>query len=325
MIEVVRIALALVFAVAGAAKLFDRAGSRRALVEFGAPERLAAPLGLLLPLAELGIAVALLPTVSARYAAAFGAALLGVFTVAIGVALVRGRKPDCHCFGQLHSAPAGWGTLARNSALAGLAVLIATQPAAYPSLRTLGAVGGAVLVMGQAYLWFELLRRYGRALQRIDEFEAGFDEQQEVEIGSDAPEFALPTTEAEELTLSDLLAPEQPLLLVFTDPGCGACTALLPDLARWQAEYADRVTVAIVGQGDPERLRATAEEHGIELLLLARDRTVSEAYGAYGTPSAILVAADGRIASPLLYGAGEIEALLGHATELEGMEVVAHG
>jgi hypothetical protein len=41
-----------------------------------------------------------------------------VFAIGISVNLARGRTPDCHCFGQLHSAPAGWKTLARNRVLA---------------------------------------------------------------------------------------------------------------------------------------------------------------------------------------------------------------
>jgi uncharacterized membrane protein YphA (DoxX/SURF4 family) len=49
-----RLVLAAVFAVAGVAKLADRAGSRQAIVDFGLPARLATPLGILLPLYELG-------------------------------------------------------------------------------------------------------------------------------------------------------------------------------------------------------------------------------------------------------------------------------
>src|SRR5262249_8779705 len=44
--------------------------------------------------------------------------LLVIFTGAIGVNLARGRTPDCNCFGQLHAAPIGWSTVARNVALA---------------------------------------------------------------------------------------------------------------------------------------------------------------------------------------------------------------
>lgn len=44
---VARVVLAAVFAVAGLAKLADRAGSRRAVTGFGLPARPAGPVGLL--------------------------------------------------------------------------------------------------------------------------------------------------------------------------------------------------------------------------------------------------------------------------------------
>ena len=50
-----------------------------------------------------------------------------LFVVGIGVNLARGRNPECHCFGQLHSAPAGWKTLARTGALAAVAGLLVWQ------------------------------------------------------------------------------------------------------------------------------------------------------------------------------------------------------
>jgi uncharacterized membrane protein YphA (DoxX/SURF4 family) len=109
-----RLLLALVFAVAGAAKLADREGSRGAVVDFGVPSALAAPLGLLLPLAELAVAATLLPASTAKWGALGALALLSVFVVGISINLARGRTPECHCFGQLHSAPVGWKTLARN-------------------------------------------------------------------------------------------------------------------------------------------------------------------------------------------------------------------
>ena len=102
-----RLLLVLVFAVAGVAKLADRQGSRQAIVDFGLPSALAAPLGLLLALVELAVAATLLPASTAWWGAMGALALLSVFVVGITYNLARGRKPDCHCFGQLHSAPAG--------------------------------------------------------------------------------------------------------------------------------------------------------------------------------------------------------------------------
>src|SRR5215217_883929 len=111
---IARLLLVLAFVVASVAKLADRPGSRQAIVDFGVPSTLAAPLGLLLPLGELTVAATLLPASTAWWGALGALALLSVFIVGISINLARGRKPDCHCFGQLHSAPAGWKTLARN-------------------------------------------------------------------------------------------------------------------------------------------------------------------------------------------------------------------
>src|SRR5947207_14996389 len=119
-----RLLLCVVFLIAGLAKLADLAGSRQALRDFGVPAALADPFGLLLPLAELAVAVALLLPATAWWGAMGALALLLLFVGGIGYNLARGRHPDCHCFGQLHSAPAGWPTLIRNLVLATIAGLV---------------------------------------------------------------------------------------------------------------------------------------------------------------------------------------------------------
>jgi hypothetical protein len=119
--------LAVVFALAGAAKLADLAGSRAAVAGFGVPESLAGAIGTMLPLVELATAAALVPEATAEAGAAAALALLLALSAGIASSIARGESPECHCFGQLHSAPAGARTLARNFALALLAgfVLVA--------------------------------------------------------------------------------------------------------------------------------------------------------------------------------------------------------
>src|SRR5215216_3166895 len=146
---IARLVLAALFSLAGVAKLSDLKGSRQAIIAFGVPSAIAAPLGLLLPLAELTVAATLLPSSTAWWGALGALALLSLFLVGITYNLARGRKPDCHCFGQLHSAPAGWKTLARNGALAVVAgfVLWEGYDGAGPSaLAFLEALSTAQLV-----------------------------------------------------------------------------------------------------------------------------------------------------------------------------------
>ena len=122
-----RLLLSATFALAGISKLADRAGTRQSILDFGLPAFLASPLAVLLPVLELLCAVTLLPATSSPWGAAGALILLLAFIAGISVNLVRGRRPDCHCFGQLHSAPVGWKTIARNSALSGLAALVVWQ------------------------------------------------------------------------------------------------------------------------------------------------------------------------------------------------------
>ena len=120
-----RLLLAAVFLVAGATKFVDPMGTLKALREFGLPKALVRPVVVLLPLLEVVVAVVLIPASVAWYGAWGAIGLLAVFVIAIIVAMIRGRKPDCHCFGQLHSSPAGKATLVRNGVLAVCAMGVA--------------------------------------------------------------------------------------------------------------------------------------------------------------------------------------------------------
>ena len=103
-----RIVLATVFGVAGVAKLIDPLGSRKSLVDFGVPAFLARPVAMVLPAFELICAMALLRGRWAWFGASGALAMLLVFMAVIAISLARRRRPACHCFGQLHSAPVGW-------------------------------------------------------------------------------------------------------------------------------------------------------------------------------------------------------------------------
>lgn len=116
-----RLLLAFVFLLAGSTKLVDPVGLRQTWREFGLPVALARPTILLLPLLEIAVAVLLIPSALAWYGACGALALLVLFLLAIGLAMARGRKPDCRCFGRVHSAPVGWQTLARDGILAACA------------------------------------------------------------------------------------------------------------------------------------------------------------------------------------------------------------
>jgi thiol-disulfide isomerase/thioredoxin/uncharacterized membrane protein YphA (DoxX/SURF4 family) len=337
---IARLLLAVVFVVAGVAKLADRAGSRQAIIDFGLPTALATPLGILLPLAELAVAAALISTATAWWGAIGALALLLLFGAGISVNLARGRKPGCHCFGQLHSAPAGWRTLARNGVLVLIASFVVWQgkegvgPSAVGWLGAIStaqllALIGGLIVLGLFVVigWFlvHLLRQNGRLLVRLEALEAklaaggGVPAQNGVEetqppaglpVGSQAPDFSLLGLHGETLTLESLRSSGKPVMLLFTDPNCGPCNTLLPDVGRWQQEHAEKLSISLVSRGAPEENRTKASEHELQNVLLQEDWEVHDVYRANGTPSAVLVAPDGAVGSPVVGGADAIRALV---------------
>ena len=338
---IARLVLAVVFVVAGLTKLADREGSRQAMTDFGLPTALAVPVGLLLPLAELAVAAALVPAATAWWGAVGALALLLLFVTGIGVNLARGRKPDCHCFGQLYSAPAGWTTLARNVILAVVAAFVVWQgrdgagPSAIAWMGELTAAQLVAFIVGLVALallagqwWFllHLLRQNGRLLVRVEALEArvGWDaaappgngtprQVAGLPVASQAPPFSLKGLHGEMLTLESLRSAGKPVMLLFTDPGCGPCTAMLPEIGRWQDEHSDKLAVSLVSRGKPEENRAKMGEHGLTQVLLQEDWEVSEAYRVSGTPSAVLVQQDGTIGSAVVGGAEAIRDLVAYA------------
>lgn len=337
-----RLLLAGVFLVAGVAKLADRSGTRRAVVAFGAPPWSASALALAVPLAELAAGALLLPASTAALGATCALVLLALFSAAIAWSAAHGRAPDCHCFGQLHSAPAGWPTLLRNAALAAVGVValvgsLAAEPAS--ALTWIGgldrteliglAVGAAVLVLvavgGATFL--TLMRSYGTVLVRLERVEralheAGIELPAEddlppvgLEPGTEAPWFLTSDTAGAGVSRDDLLVEGRSLLLLFTSPGCGPCVALLPQAGAWQRDYADVLTIAFASSGSAETTRAEAEEHALEHVLVDESGRLAAAFRASGTPSAVLVAPGGTIASWVAVGSEAIAALVHRVTE----------
>ncbi|MCA1683531.1 MAG: TlpA family protein disulfide reductase [Actinobacteria bacterium] len=112
------------------------------------------------------------------------------------------------------------------------------------------------------------------------------------------------------MTLDALRAPGKPVLLMFTDPSCGPCNALLPTISGWQRAHATELTIAVITRGTVDENRPKLSEHGLANVLLQQDREVAEAYQENGTPCAVVVRPDGTIGSPLVAGADAIQALV---------------
>jgi peroxiredoxin/uncharacterized membrane protein YphA (DoxX/SURF4 family) len=310
---IARLGLAAVFIIAGVAKLADRSGTRQALVNFDVPARFIDPFVLLVPLAELATATALVFPITARWGAAGSLVLLALFVVGLTRALRRGEAPDCHCFGQLHSKPASWTTVARNVVLA--------VPAAYVALTGPGpSLSSWVASTNATDLWLittgalailtttasVLLWRENRRLRSTQGRAVAAPRQ----IGALAPQFSLPSTAGPAISLQDLLADDRACVLTFVSPGCGPCAALLPELARWHDTVTERLALTLVAPVRATQAETLAREHALTDVLIDEQATVMHAYGVWGTPSAILVASDGTVRSAPIGGRVAIESLI---------------
>jgi thiol-disulfide isomerase/thioredoxin/uncharacterized membrane protein YphA (DoxX/SURF4 family) len=311
-IVLVRIALSVVFSLAGITKLMDKAGTREAVKNFGAPETAAPAIAFVLPFVELAIAIGLLFSGSTALSSIGGLLLLGLFVLAISVNLARGQTHDCHCFGQLYSRPLGWPTLVRNIifALAAGFVLwettLAPSPDIVSTLAALSVVGWELLITGVAIivaLFLYIQHRHRVALAA----EVG---PEGLPIDSIAPDFELPAYHGGTKSLAQLLESRKPLLLLFTSPHCGPCIVIFKEIKEWQEAHKDQLTIAVITRGTVKDNFVNVARNSLGEVLLQKEREVGEKYGGLATPTGVVVSPDGRIASRVAMGAAEIRTLL---------------
>ncbi|MGD9712677.1 MAG: redoxin domain-containing protein [Thermomicrobiales bacterium] len=358
-----RLLLAAVFLLSSIGKALDLSGAKTAMEGFGIPSSFSRQASYLLIAAEFVVALLLIPDSTAWYAAIGALLLLGAFIIGIAYNMANGRHPDCHCFGQIHSEPAGWPTLIRNTILGAIALFIVLYgtdrwsfshgnagESAVDWIRdlttweTVVSIVGivALLVMaGLVWLVIHLLGQNGRVLLRLDALEASMENVGSgvampaaaaglaapaavtaaptappagLPVGAKAPAFKLEGIYGETMTLDALRAQGKPVMLLFTDPGCGPCNALLPEISKWQKEHAAVLTIGLISSGTADANRNKAAEHGIAQVLLQNQREVSSQFKAHGTPSAVMVTKDGVIDSPVAAGSAAIRQLVASRT-----------
>ena len=327
---VIRVVLAATLAVAAAAKFADRAGTRSATVALGVPKWAAGWVAPALPIVEATLAVGLLVTATAQVAAVGAAALLLLLGGVVAANLAMDRRPSCHCFGATDHQ-IGWRTVARNAVLAGLAGVViwrsmrsggpcvvgcvsdATAPQGWIAA---GVVASALVVVMNAWVLVNLVRQNGRLAERISMLEGMRPRSAEspavvgLPPGSAAVDFVLDRVDESTASLSGILVDGRAAILLFVEPGCDACV----DLGRWIASMPiSRPTaphLVLIARGAAAHVAEAfgAPEHA-ELLVDPYGQ-IHAAYGVAATPSAVMVAAAGTIASRTAQGRRAVEDLI---------------
>jgi thiol-disulfide isomerase/thioredoxin/uncharacterized membrane protein YphA (DoxX/SURF4 family) len=319
--DVARALLAVVFTVAAVAKLLDLPRSRRTMAAFGLSPRMARTAGTTLPFVELAAAILLVLEPTAQVGGILALVLLLVFIGGMSYALAQGRTPDCNCFGQIAAEPIGWRTLVRNVVLAAFAVAVAANGAgagllAWTSAQTAQTLAALlVLTLVAALMVIAHLRR------EVTSYEGTIELHKRrsgmlpggLPVGLRAPGFELSDIHTgETITLHGLCGLGRPVLLLFVSSNCGPCVRLFPEIERWSKVLRDRVTFAVLSNGGPDReeIAAQLREVGDFTTVIQDVHEVADMFRVLSTPSAIIIDARGRIASGLVGGPDEVEALV---------------
>jgi peroxiredoxin len=125
-------------------------------------------------------------------------------------------------------------------------------------------------------------------------------------IGEPAPDFSLPDLSGQTVSLSDFRG--STTLVLFWRPSCGFCQRMLDDLKAWEAVPPLGAPKLLVVSTDSVQANQAMRLRS-PVLLDQAGMSVGSLFGATGTPMAVLVDAEGKIASELAAGAAAVLAL----------------
>ncbi len=225
---------ALVLAGSAALKLASPGSSRAALATFDLEgERIRWLAWGVLVVTELALAVGV--AAGSDEAAWLAAALLTLFSAALGGAILRGRAgAPCACFGSRSSV--GWGAVLRNLGLAaGFAVLplLPQRPLSTDQWLGLGLGLSLLICLGLAVAVLALAREVGMLRLRLGPAAA-------LEIPDEGPELG---ERVDAIERFDSVGDASLALAVFTSEGCRVCRALQPAIAALAGDPAVEVEV----------------------------------------------------------------------------------
>lgn len=281
------------------AKARNTSEFRHSLSSFGFPASTRASIVMITLGAEALVLMALL-IAPLRWAGVACLLLHIAFTVLSGLAMLRGRHPQCQCFGNFTSDRIGLQTMLRNAALAVAGVLLLTerQPLG-PLVRSSASetLIMAVLVVAIAALvaiLLILLTRYGEALQTLDSI--GVDtvtrtQRWGLKPGASVPEMTLQDWDSHRVAITEEVRSAKSWALVLLSKTCGHCKELIPALERASVQGVSGVVI-VHGKDSSivERLRGIHEYHWP--VLFTEEAELTSLFRIAGFPA--LVPLDGR-------------------------------
>lgn len=314
-----------VLAVASLAKLRDPAAARAGLRTL-APASVAAwsPAPYVLVGVEVVLAVGLLlPEPAATVAASCVVALFAAFLAALVRAVLSGTTGACACLGAWSDEPVTWLSVARTGLLLAVAathlgLVLTTREGVAAAVGRSDAedvavgAGAAVLLLAVVGLTSAL----GAARSRAPAPGSGGPARPGAALlpanavdrtGEPIPDVEVVLPEGRVRSLRDLAA-GRALLVVVASAGCDTCREVLDELPAWQEDLGHSVRVVVVTSTDLHTMLAA--HPAIEPMLTLGSGALRAVFEIPGTPAAVLLGVDGRVATRVALGADEVFGLL---------------
>jgi peroxiredoxin len=129
-----------------------------------------------------------------------------------------------------------------------------------------------------------------------------------LKAGTPAPDFRLSRLDGGELSLEEFRGRQ--LLLIFSDPHCGPCEVLAPEMQKFHREHPE-LAMLMISRGEPKDNRAKVKEHGLSFpVVLQQQWEISRRYAMFATPIAYLIDERGVIAADVALGIEAIQGLM---------------
>ena len=267
---------------------------------------------------ELGIVALLLfsPPPIRAVALTAAAITLAIFTVLLVGVLRRGEDVDCGCFGPLSSDEkvSIWSVF-RNVILIVAAAVALLPTGDEPFFQSLSASPtGSLLLLSLAWALTVVLLLV-RELIIVRQRAVGVAEVSEVSnhlpvarMGDSIPDAEVVTAEGVTFPLGGL-GGGSPVMLVFMSAECSTCATTSRMLPEWAANLAG-VRLRVATSSRPDQL-AERMPQAIPFAVYGA-KEAKRMFGAERSPAAVLLGGHAQpvVASPLVYGANEIEGLV---------------
>lgn len=313
--------VACVLIASGALKLPQRSRTLHSFAAFGVPAALRKPwTAIALPIGEIILGAALLLLSGPAYlaAASLATVLMAAYLAVVARSVAKRQAVDCNCFGALSTEPVSQITIWRNAgltlaallalALPGMASGVPAQLAAFSPGDWMWLI--AIAIAAAVGIIANLVKPPAPAATRGDttaEHDFELVEQGPDLISDPSARDMIPHNlelvsgdGSPELLYNLVVVPRKTTILIFARVGCGSCGPVLSQIGDWSRRLGDDAQIIVATSSSRASIKKSYP--GALPHTYFGAKAVADHFESEATPAALLLAADGTVASAPEYG-----------------------